>query len=310
MRCLVTGGAGFVGGHLARRLRQQGHETVVFDSLAHPADGEDWREATQFLRGDVRDPSALAAACADAEVVFHLAATGERAGADLLDVFHTNVTGTINVLRAAASAGARRLVFASSCEVYGAPPTLPVAEAQPALPRHADGASKAAAEAYCRTLGNCDDLSTVVLRLTTVYGPGGHALLIPAWLRKARLGQDVVVFGGQQLLDFIWVDVVVDALIAAARPEVAPTTINVGSGVGCRLADVAARVVETVRSSSRVVLRAAPAGDVQRFVADVRRMTDTLGVPAPFDPLAGIPALARSEGVRPGRAAARLAAAR
>src|SRR5207248_10684264 len=119
--------------------------------------------------------------------------------------FSTNVVGTFNVLSSAARLGVRRVVFASSREVYGEPISLPVDEEAPLLAINSYGASKAAGEAYCRAFRREFGLQTTVLRLANVYGPRDVGRVIPLWLQHASARQDLLVYGGRQVIDFVWI---------------------------------------------------------------------------------------------------------
>src|SRR4029077_13273970 len=128
--------------------------------------------------------------------------------ADLNYTFNTNVAGTFNLLQAAKSNGVRRVVFASSREVYGDPRQLPVPETAPIKPKNSYGASKAAGEAYCGAFGR-EDLEIAVLRLANVYGPGDAGRVLPLFMGSALQDLPLVLYGGQQILDFVWIDVVI-----------------------------------------------------------------------------------------------------
>src|SRR5207245_6973446 len=147
-------------------------------------------------------------------VVCQLAAQSNVMGAvyDADYAFGSNVTGTFNVLRAAASAGVKRVVFTSSREVYGDPRQLPVRESCPIRPKNGYGASKAAGEVYCRAAAN-DGLETVILRVTNVYGTRDRDRVVPLFARSAGSGSPLTLYGGKQVLDFVWIDTVVDALV-------------------------------------------------------------------------------------------------
>ncbi len=303
MRVLVTGGAGFLGSHLVDALVARGDDVRVLDnlrrgSLQHIESHVDAGKLT-FIRGDVRDESEVWRAARDAEVVYHLAAQSNVMGA-LEDVdysFGTNVIGTFNTLKAAAAAGSRRLVFASSREVYGDSESLPVPESAALLAKNPYGASKVAGEAYCRVWQQVKGLDCLALRFANLYGPRDRDRVIPLWLSQARRGEDLVLFGGQQVLDFFWVGHAVRALIAAAdSPNEGP--INVGSGQGVALPNLAERVVKL--TGSRSAVRRCPAREVEvvRFVADVGKMRRLLGVDPPPDPLDSLPSLASAEAAR------------
>jgi UDP-glucose 4-epimerase len=290
-RTLVTGGAGFIGSHLVRELLEQGHEVVVLDNLhrgsrdAVPADA-------RLIEGDIRDPSSVAGAVVGCETVLHLAAQSNVLGAvrDVDYSFTTNVAGTFEVLRAAAAAGVARLVFASSREVYGEQAVVPVPECAPMTARNPYGASKIAGEAYCRTWSTLAPLDVSVLRLANVYGPGDRDRVIPLWLDRAARGEDLVVYGGRQVLDFVHVDTVVEAMVAAARrPLDGP--VNVGSGKGTPLLALVDRIRSLAGRCTGVIVEPARDAEVVRYVADVTRMNTVLGIERPTDPLSGLTAL-------------------
>ncbi|MCL4866382.1 MAG: SDR family NAD(P)-dependent oxidoreductase, partial [Gemmatimonadales bacterium] len=138
MKCLVTGGAGFIGSHVADRLARDGHRVRVVDNLSTGSEAnlESVRDAIEFLHADLRDPAVCARAVAGCEVVFHLAAMPSvpRSMADPLGCHEHNVDATVHLVLAARDAGARRVVFSSSSSVYGDTPTLPKVESADLLP--------------------------------------------------------------------------------------------------------------------------------------------------------------------------------
>jgi UDP-glucose 4-epimerase len=202
--------------------------------------------------------------------------------------FTTNVVGTYQVLQAARAAGVARLVFTSSREVYGEVDQLPVAEDRPLNPKNGYGVSKAAGDLYCRA---AEGLAVSVLRLANVYGPGDHGRVIPLWLERARRGDDLELYGGEQVIDFVPVSLVVEALRRAAGTDLQGQAVNVGSGAGTSLRDLAARVQALPGARAAVRLLPARSMEVTRFVADLRRMRAVLELEPPADPLADLPAL-------------------
>ncbi len=322
MSIVVTGGAGFIGRHLVARIcasraafGASDEPVVVVDNLRRGA-----REALEpliasgevrFIAGDVRDADTLETAMRGAEYVFHLAAQSNVLGAETDPdyAFTTNVMGTYRVLQAATRAGARRLVFTSSREVYGQPASLPVPEVAPLAPKNAYGASKAAGEMACRTAAARGGLEVVSLRLANVYGAGDSGRVIPLWLERAARGDDLLIYGGNQVLDFVWVGDTVTALIRAALvsrvifaasgllPDANDepgffTAINVGTGQGTPIHLLASRVREAIGSEVNVRLLPARAAEVERFIADVSVLHETLGL-RPEPRLAYLPVLAR-----------------
>jgi UDP-glucose 4-epimerase len=282
LHLLVTGGAGFIGSHLIERLVQDEVEQItVFDNL-HRGRLQSlaaYRGRIRFISGDIRDEAALHAALVGVDVVFHLAAQSNVVGSesDPHYTFSTNVLGTFNVLRAARDAGVRRVVFSSSREVYGdAGAGLPVPETTPLRPKNNYGASKAAGEAYCSVFDG-PGLKVVILRLANVYGPGDFDRVIPIFLRNGQDGAPLVIFGGSQVLDFVWIADVVNALVRAASLPNLCEPVNIGSGVGTSVLDLANIILKL--TGSRSVLRILPARTIETccFVADTRRMQTLLG---------------------------------
>ena len=302
-KVVVTGGAGFIGGHLVDRLVERGDEVVVLDNLKRGRTGKlephVRRGRARLVEDDIRRFDAVAAAVSGCDAVYHLAAQSNVMGAvtDPDYSVTTNVLGTFNVLRAAAQAGVRRVVFASSREVYGEPRTLPAGEAHPLLAKNPYGASKVAGEAYCRTFVATHGLRVDIVRLTNVYGPGDSDRVIPLWLAAAQQGRDLEVYGGQQEIDFLWVGTAVDALLFAAEHGL-PAPVNIGSGVGTKILDLAERVLGATGSKSAVVRRAAREIEVARFVADTTLMR-SLGLAPEPDPLQHLAEIAGS--YAPGR---------
>lgn len=297
MKVLVTGGAGFIGAHLVDALVAAGDEVVVLDNLrrgdrARLVKGER-AGAVRFIDGDVRDRETVCAAIQGAGRVYHLAAQSNVLGAvtDLDYSFTSNVIGTYNVLAEARDAGVGRVVFTSSREVYGEVDRVPVAEGRPMNPKNAYGASKAAGEVYCRTFQNTYGLDASVLRLANAYGPGDRDRVVPIWLDRARRGQDLELYGGEQVIDFVPVGFVVQALRRAAEVDLAGRPVNVGSGTGTALRDLAARVRGL--PGVRVGLHMLPPRSIEvtRFVADVALMREVLGLTPVADPLEGLAAL-------------------
>jgi len=296
VKVLVTGGAGFLGSHLVDALVERGDRVTVLDNLRRGSlDNLSPHLAAArvtMLTDDICDYGSVIRAVDGAELVFHLGAQSNVMGAmqDPWYSFSTNVTGTFNVLKAASEAGARRVVFSSSREVYGEPESIPVPETAPLAPKSFYGASKVAGEVYCRAWQGAGGAECQILRFANVYGPRDRDRVIPHWVERAAAGEPLVIYGGEQILDFIRVEHCVSALLAAADgPEQGP--INVGSGTGTLLPDLARRIIQLSGSRSTTELLPARDAEVVRFVADVSRMRDILGVEPGPEPLDGLPAL-------------------
>jgi UDP-glucose 4-epimerase len=298
MHVVVTGGAGFIGTHLVEALLERGGCTVlVLDNLHRGRSDTVARyegdERVRFLRGDVRDAAMVERALDDADLVYHLAAQSNVLGAvsDPRYSFETNVAGTFNVLEAARQGRARRVVFASSREAYGEVERLPVPETHPLTAKNTYGASKVAGEAYCRSFATVFGLETAVLRFSNVYGTGDRDRVIPLWIDRAVRHEPIEVFGGRQVIDFIWVGYAVEALLRAAEAGIAGTPINVGSGSGTPILDLADRIIALAGSRSEVRIVPSRPAEVTQFVADVSAMRERLDLSPDPDPLAHLPQL-------------------
>ena len=242
MAILITGGAGFIGSNLARRLAATGERVVVLDDLStgSASNLDDINGHVELVVDDVRDAAAVERAVAGVDTVFHLAALGSvaRSVSDPTTSHAVNVDGTLNVLVAANRTGVRRVVYASSSSVYGDTPTLPKHEAMPVTPQSPYAASKLAGESYCRAFHHAYGLETVCLRFFNVFGPrqdpaSRYAAVIPRFITAIATGRPPQVFGdGTQSRDFTYIDNVLDAcLLAAGASQVAlGEAINVGCG--------------------------------------------------------------------------------
>jgi UDP-glucose 4-epimerase len=244
-----------------------------------------------FLRGDICDTDILTKSMRGVDVVYHLAAVSSvgSAQSDFGNAYRVNVLGTEAVLRAARESGVRRVVFTSSREVYGEPAGLPVPETAQLNPRSAYGLTKAAGESCCRIAGG---LEVVVLRLANVYGPGDHGRVIPVFFQNAFRGDRLVLYGGEQIVDFIWIDDVVDALITAGGSVPIGGPLNVGTGVGVSLVELARQVVDLTKSSSIVEFLPKKPYEVTQFVADPRAAQGSLNLRTASAPLARLGELA------------------
>jgi UDP-glucose 4-epimerase len=291
-RIVVTGGAGFIGSHLVDRLLNDAVESVVlvddfsrgrFTNLSHLLNDR----RLNVVHADVRDLAALGGAMEEASLVVHLAArkaASERTE-EADDVFTTNVGGTFNVLMAATRCHVPRVVFASSCDAYGSPINLPVDEDHPLHAADLNGASKISGEAYCRAFRRVFGLQTTILRFADVYGPRDRGGMVASWLENAQAGQDLTAPEKDCVGDFVWIDDAIEAIVRAAKIDGHLPPINVASGTGTRLVDVARRIARLFSHQPRVRTFLPQASQARRFVADVERMRRMLGIEPPLDPL-------------------------
>lgn len=287
MRVLITGGAGFLGSALANRLAGlgQGHTVLVLDDLTA---GDPRRLAPNvlFTRGDVKDVPKLWTLLQGVDCVYHLAAR-VRVPESIhypSDYNAVNVGGTVAVMEAVRDTGVKRVVFASSGALYGEQSSQPIGENQVPNPNSPYGVSKIAAEHYVSTLGTLYGIETVALRIFNAYGPGqelppSYPPVIPHMLRQAQSGGSLVIFGdGGQTRDFVYVDDVIEALVAAATAtDINRAVINIGSGQELSINDLAGKVGRVMgKRPSLLYNRSQPRG-VSRLVADVALAESLLG---------------------------------
>jgi UDP-glucose 4-epimerase len=288
MKVLVTGGAGFIGSHLAARLLADGHEVRLLDNFATgrrsnlSAIGPD----VELVEGDIQSYERSHNAVRGCEIVFHQAALPSvpRSIQDPLTSNATNVIGTLNILLAARDEDVRRVVFASSSSVYGANPTLPKHEELATLPISPYATAKLASEGYCRSFGAGYGLETVALRYFNVFGPrqdptSQYAAVIPNFIAALLERQPVTIFGdGEQSRDFTYVDDVVQAnLLAMEAPRVAGKVFNVASGRRVTLNDLVEALQELVGWEADTIYAPARPGDVRHSLADLTRARLELG---------------------------------
>ncbi len=304
MNVLVTGGAGFIGTHLIRFLLEHTRcdRIVAFDNLRHGSwaalESLGCHGRLEMVTGDIRDQMQVRQAVRDMDIIFHLAAQASVMGAEreMEYTLQANVIGTFNMLQASADAGVSKVVFSSSREVYGEPEALPVPEIAPLAPKNAYGASKMAAEAWCRAFA-AKGLNVSILRLSNIYGTGDNGRVIPLFMENTRKGLPVVIYGGEQTIDFLPVSILCQAMWNAAQTEIAQTNItgpiNVGSGTGSTLQELAERI-QALFGGPPQEIQKMPGRSVEtkQFVADVSKMKDILGVTPPEDPLCELAAMA------------------
>jgi UDP-glucose 4-epimerase len=277
---LVTGGAGFIGSHLAARLVADRAAVRVFDNFSSGSRDNLAAIAANIdvVDGDIRDEAAIRRATGGVEVVFHQAADPSvpRSVADPRTTYDVNVTGTLNVLLAARDAACRRVVFASSCAVYGDDPALPKHEGMLPVPVSPYAASKLAGEGLCAVFARVNALETIALRYFNVFGPrqdphSPYAAVIPRFLDALRRGESPVVYGdGEQTRDFVYVGNVVEANMRAAdSPGTSGRVFNVASGQPVRFNEVRGKLTALLGVEVRAAYEPARARDIRHSAADV-----------------------------------------
>ena len=287
---LVTGGAGFIGSHIVRRLLGEGASVRVVDNLSTGARAnlDEVAARIDFGEGDLADAGVAERAVEGVDVVFHLAALGSvpRSVVDAWGSHNANVNATVRLLEAARHGGVRRVVYSSSSSVYGDTPTLPKVESMEPLPRSPYAATKLSGEQYVLAYARGGLVEGVALRYFNVFGPrqsptGAYAAVIPLFMNAALTGTPARVLGdGLQTRDFTYVDNVVNAnLLAASAPaaEANGWPVNVGAGARTSLLELL-RLVEEVSGRPIAVEPCPPrAGDVRDSLASLDRAGERIG---------------------------------
>jgi len=288
---IVTGGAGFIGGHLVRGLLEAGRSVRVIDNLStgrlENLEGLDERypRRFEFVEVDIRDRAALAPAFAGASRVFHQAAmvSVQKSVEDPQRCHDINVTGTLNVLEASRQAGAGKVVFASTCAIYGDDPELPKAEAMAPSPKSPYAASKYMDEVYAGLFHDLYDFPVVALRYFNVFGPGqdpasDYAAVIPKFITRMIDGKAPIIFGdGEQTRDFVYVGNIVQANLRAAESAPAGSVLNIGLGKRYSLNELVSILNGVLEKDFQPEYREARSGDVRHSLADVTRAEEAMG---------------------------------
>ena len=284
---LVTGGGGFVGSNLVRRLLEQGDDVRVLDNFAtgNRRNLADIADEIEVVEGELRSYERVHNATRGVEVVFHQGALPSvpRSVQDPLTTSAVNVEGTLNVLLAARDESVRRVVFASS-SVYGNTGTLPRVETQFPDPISPYAVSKLAAERYCVSFARVYGLETVTLRYFNVFGPrqdptSQYAAVVPRFIAAVESGEAVTIYGdGEQSRDFTFVENVVEANVRAAdAPEASGHVINVATGEPRSVNALAATIGEVLGKPVEKEYLPPRTGDVRDSWADTNEARRLLG---------------------------------
>ena len=279
-KCLVTGGAGFIGSNLTERLLGDGVQVRVLDSLTSGfmENLEPFLGNIEFKQGDVRDIDTLQEIMVGVEVVFHQAAVVSvpQSVEDPIETAMVNDLGTLHVLEAAHRAGVRRVVFASSCAVYGDLPQLPKRENMETRPLSPYAASKLHGETYASLYSDLYGLDVVCLRYFNVYGPkqdptSPYSGVISIFMDRAVRGELPTIYGdGEQFRDFVYVaDVVQANLLAAYRDNITGAVINIGTGSSVTVNGLWQTISQFAGVEGEPERAEERPGDIRESVADI-----------------------------------------
>lgn len=278
-KCIVTGGAGFIGSHIADKLIELGNEVLVIDNLSL-GKKEFVNSKAEFHQVDIRNLEEIKELFAGAEVVFHLAAE-PRLPISIekpVETHEINVTGTLNVLEASRLAGVKKVIFSSSCAVYGDCAVMPIKENFITEPKSPYGLHKLMGEQYMKLYSELFNLSTVCLRYFNVYGPrklaeGGYPMVIPIFLKQLSEGNKLTVVGtGENTRDYVHVSDVANANVKAWQSNVSSgDSINIGFGKQTSVNEIAEHI-----GGEKEHLEPRP-GEMCRAQADNTKAKELLG---------------------------------
>lgn len=270
---LITGGAGFIGSHLTERLIAEGYHITVVDDLSR---GNLRNLSTilneiQFVKGNITDYDLMSKLVKNSDITFHLASLS-RVMPSIENpelCFEANVHGTEIIARLCSRYG-KKLVFSSSREVYGTAEYVPVNEGHPLNPENPYGASKVCGEKVIDAYSKCYGLNYLILRLTNVYGERDFERVIPIFMEKTLKNEAFIVYGGQQILDFVHVNDAIEAFMHAF--DFSENLIfNIGSGEGVTVLDLVKLIGDITNCKNEIVLREKRKGEVERFVANIEK---------------------------------------
>jgi len=296
MRILVTGGAGFIGGHLTEAFLEDGHDVTVLDNLepfyaegikrytleVHREVAADGDVEYRFVEGDVRDPETVREVVDDVDVVVHQAAqAGVRESvANPRKVTDINIDGTVNLLEASTAADVDRVILASSSSVYGKPRSLPYKEDHPTEPVSPYGVTKLTQEHMARVYTELHGLPTVALRYFTVYGPRMRPnMAISNFVSRCLNEEPPVIYGdGQQTRDFTYVADVVDANRTLLTDDsVDGDVLNIGSSDNISIQELAETVRDQLAPELEIEYESAREADAEHTHASVEKARQLIG---------------------------------
>jgi len=281
-KAVVTGGAGFIGSHLAEKLIEVGYRTIIIDDLST---GKMENIETllgngnaEFVQGSVTDHALLSKLFKNVDLVFHLAAIASvpRSIENPLASHEVNVNGTLTTLLAAKENGADKVIYASSAAVYGDTVSLPLKEDMTPHPLSPYAVTKLAGEYYCQVFREVYRLPTVCLRYFNIYGPrqdvnSQYAAVVPMFIKEAKEGNSPIIFGdGKQTRDLAFVRDVVTANILAAQSD-ACGVFNIAGGKGISVNRLAEMILELTGIRVKPVNREPRQGDIRHSLADISK---------------------------------------
>lgn len=290
-KILVTGGAGFIGSHIAERLLKEGYHVVILDNFSsgkmeNISFLEQFPETHTLIRGDIRDYDTCLKACNGVEVVFHQAALRSvpKSMSNPYEYNEVNIDGTLNMLKASKECGVKRFVFASSSSIYGETDRFPEKEEHYPLLISPYALTKLAGEYYCRIFTKNFGLETVSLRYFNVYGPrqavdDEYAVVIPKFINCLLNDENPPIHGtGKQSRDFTYIENVVEAnLLSAVSDKAAGQVINIANGEDHSILELVDVLNKIMDKNIEPIFTPPRPGDVFKTLADISKAKELLG---------------------------------
>ncbi|MDY6864666.1 MAG: GDP-mannose 4,6-dehydratase [Halobacteriota archaeon] len=274
MRVLVTGGAGFIGSYLVEKLLINDYSVTVVDNLTRGNQNNlsALFKEIEFIEGSVNDFDLMKQLIKESDYVFHLAALSRvMPSIESPEMcFKYNVEGT-EIIARLCSKLEKKLFFSSSREVYGDAKYIPVDEEHCLNPKNPYGASKVFGEKIIESYAECYGLSYIIFRLANVYGLKDFERVIPTFVERALKNHSLIVYGGNQILDFVYIDDIVDAFLKTMEIDTIDNILNIGSGTPKKILDLARMIKKITKSEGEVIIKESRGGEVERFVANVEK---------------------------------------
>ena len=279
-KIVITGGAGFIGSNLVRKLYHD-NEVIVIDNLStgKQENMKDFIDEIKFIKGDITDVNLLKKAFKDVDYVFHEAAV-VSVSKSLIDPAFTNnvnINGTLKVIIAAKENNVKKIVFASSAAAYGDQNKLPIKEDVQLSPISPYATSKIAGEYLCQVINDASILQAVALRYFNVFGPhqnpkGEYAAVVPKFINNIITGKPLIIFGdGSQTRDFIFIEDVVNANIFAAEKNITGN-FNIASGENVSIKQLAEILLKVNNKQNKIQYEKQRSGDILHSLADISKI--------------------------------------
>jgi len=286
-KVLITGGAGFIGSHIAEKVLEMNYEVIIYDNLSTGklSNLAQIKDHIKFIQGDIRDYDLLKKSLTGCDIIFHEAAevSVPKTVKNPIETTMINDIGTLNVFETARQCGIKRVVFASSCAVYGDDPKLPKTENMIPMPKSPYAAQKIMGEYYAKLYNDLYNLETVCLRYFNVFGPrqdpsSPYSGVISIFATKAINNEQPIIYGdGNQYRDFVYVkDVVKANILAAIKEDVGGQVFNIGTANCITINELWELICKQTNLSLKPRYEPARSGDINKSTSDISHTIKSL----------------------------------